>query len=645
MGYPSIVEIIDSARKLTYREPDSEAELIRTNGFWHVLIFLRYLRLNGRRNEAVLYAFDLAEACFDLNGIDLPINRQSRNVYYEPGAAQGSAASALFRHREGPRQTYLNRIYTGLAGQGPRQPRLFNVSGTTLPVTVSLVGDWVNVLRSNPNHRLLLDERFTSLITWIFRFGVPCVGINAETASIARHMDNGRMEARDGLRFDPLPASSPALRLLLQNYLGLDDDTLQNLLPEQIQQTQLLFAPQANAFNVWSAEQVVSFDTLSSRMREEFLLTSNVEPGISPETNDQSEYNAILSNPPYQAAISSYTVDWDNLTIGLLQAPPLLGVENSVARCLAALRAGKFVILLGPPGTGKTELAKQLCMLAMRYGVPGYITATATAEWSTFETIGGYLPDTQDTGQLKFTRNFFTEALGSGKWLVIDELNRADIDKAFGELFTLFAGEKVQLAFRQDDKPVVLVPPDIEIDESVESPIYQQPDWRMLGTMNTFDKASLFQLSYAFMRRFAFIEIPVPSQADYRVILTNAIEAVKQPEDEGFWEECFQYLEAVFASSPDEGLTGIGLNVGPAIAIDITKFLLERYLIEKKQNQQPESRKLILEGLEMYLYSQFEGKDREHPRIANAIGRALQLSDKEESLTSRYLTVWTGYEA
>src|SRR5699024_4306571 len=35
-------------------------------------------------------------------------------------------------------------------------------------------------------------------------------------------------------------------------------------------------------------------------------------------------------------------------------------------------------------------------------------------------------------------------------------------------------------------------------------------DWRMIGTMNTVDKASLFEMSYAFMRRFAFIPVGIP---------------------------------------------------------------------------------------------------------------------------------------
>jgi len=40
--------------------------------------------------------------------------------------------------------------------------------------------------------------------------------------------------------------------------------------------------------------------------------------------------------------------------------------------------------------------------------------------------------------------------------LVIDELNRADIDKAFGQLFTLLSGQSVQLPYTVDGQEVEL---------------------------------------------------------------------------------------------------------------------------------------------------------------------------------------------
>ena len=55
------------------------------------------------------------------------------------------------------------------------------------------------------------------------------------------------------------------------------------------------------------------------------------------------------------------------------------------------LQKGNNIILIGPPGTGKSKLAVSIC--EHYCGTKNYIMSTATSDWSTFETIGGYRPD------------------------------------------------------------------------------------------------------------------------------------------------------------------------------------------------------------------------------------------------------------
>src|SRR5699024_8593265 len=62
------------------------------------------------------------------------------------------------------------------------------------------------------------------------------------------------------------------------------------------------------------------------------------------------------------------------------------------------------------------------------------------------------------------------------------------------------SGESIQLKPQREETKTIL-----------DDYTYVIPnDWRIIGTMNTVDKASLFEMSYAFMRRFAFIPVGIP---------------------------------------------------------------------------------------------------------------------------------------
>lgn len=189
--------------------------------------------------------------------------------------------------------------------------------------------------------------------------------------------------------------------------------------------------------------------------------------------------------------------------------PDLLGVDPSVYRQInALLRSGKqHIMLYGPPGTGKTTLARWIAS-----SLPGgqWTLVTGSSDWSSQDIVGGYQP--VGDGDVDFVagvllRNF-------DRPLIIDELNRCDIDKVIGPLFTVLSGQQTTLPYRTDladvdSQPYVILPqPKVGAADHEFAP---GPAWRLIATINSIDKASLYQMSYALSRRFGWVYVDAPS--------------------------------------------------------------------------------------------------------------------------------------
>jgi 5-methylcytosine-specific restriction enzyme B len=169
----------------------------------------------------------------------------------------------------------------------------------------------------------------------------------------------------------------------------------------------------------------------------------------------------------------------------------------TLQRWMRAIERKKQVVLYGPPGTGKTYLAQKLSALLTSATQDGFEEIIQFHPAYTYEDfIQGIRPKTTESGNLEYamTRGRFLEFCDRAREtdapcvLIIDEINRANLARVFGELMYLleYRNETIKLASGEE---------------------FQIPDnVRIIGTMNTADR-SIALVDHALRRRFAFLEL------------------------------------------------------------------------------------------------------------------------------------------
>lgn len=189
------------------------------------------------------------------------------------------------------------------------------------------------------------------------------------------------------------------------------------------------------------------------------------------------------------------------------------------------IKQKKQIILQGAPGTGKTYSSSEIAVKLIDGNAPSdraelmkrykelvnkeqifFTTFHQSMDYEEF--VEGIKPETTSDNKIiyKLKDGIFKEACKSAEnnkvVLIIDEINRGNISKIFGELITLLEVDKRK--GKENEIEVIL--PYSKEKFSVPDNLY------IIGTMNTADR-SIGYIDYALRRRFAFIPIKADKSA------------------------------------------------------------------------------------------------------------------------------------
>ena len=229
-----------------------------------------------------------------------------------------------------------------------------------------------------------------------------------------------------------------------------------------------------------------------------------------PANHDMSEADEeIGAEADYQEVPEPYDVD------SALQ--DLFVSRDQLTRILDSIKRRKNLILQGPPGVGKTFIARRIawCLIGRKDSNPVEMVQFHQS-YAYEDFVQGWRPT--ETGGFTLRNSVFFEfckrageSPNTPFVFIIDEINRGNLSRIFGELLMLIEADKRGSEY------------EIPLTYSATGKRFSVPEnVHILGLMNTADR-SLAMVDYALRRRFAFETLePAYRTEEFRKYLIDA---------------------------------------------------------------------------------------------------------------------------